>query len=356
MINLIQEACKSGARKYKACEIINISIRTLERWTQENGTEDRRKLVKRIPANKLTHEQYNMVLNIANSKQYQNLPPCKIVPLLADSGRYIASESTFYRILRAENQLSHRLASKPSKHHKPNEYTAYMSNQIWSWDISYLPSNIRGLYYYLYLIVDVFSRKIVGFSVHEQESANHASRLITQACLDENILRDQVVLHSDNGGPMKAATMLATLERLGVLPSFSRPSVSDDNPYSEALFRTLKYHQSFPAMRKFDNISTARAWCESFANWYNHEHLHSGLKFITPHQRHSGLDAMIMSKRAAVYKLAQQQNPERWSRNTRNWTLPLVVTLNPNKKNKDISCATEVLIDVDNVNGDRRSA
>jgi putative transposase len=356
VICLIQEACTSGARKHKACEILNISLRTLERWTKENGIEDKRKFIKRTPANKLTQEQYNMVLTISNSKKYQDLPPCKIVPLLADSGQYIASESTFYRILRAENQLCHRQPSKIAKHHKPNEYLASGSNQVWSWDISYLSSNIKGLYYYLYLIVDVFSRKIVGFSVYEQESANHASSLITQACLDENIMRDQIVLHSDNGGPMKGATMLATLERLGVLPSFSRPSVSDDNPYSESLFRTLKYHPTFPRISKFDSINTARDWCEKFVYWYNNEHLHSGLKFITPQQRHSGLDVYIMKKRDAVYKLAQEQNPERWSKKTRNWTLPNIVTLNPNKKNKKNVCDLEVLEELHNVNGDLRSA
>jgi len=237
--------------------------------------------------------------------------------------------------LRAEKQLAHRQASRPAKHHRPKSYVANGPNQVWTWDISYLPSQIKGLYYYLYMIVDIYSRKIVGFSVHNQESAEHAASLMTQACLDEKVSPDQLVLHSDNGSPMKGATMLATLENLGVMPSFSRPSVSDDNPYSEALFRTVKYHQSFPALSRFATIKDARIWCEKFVLWYNFEHLHSGLKFVTPEQRHMGVDKDIRLNRHAVYQLAKKQNPERWSGNTRNWTLPAGVALNPDRKNKN---------------------
>ena len=216
---------------------------------------------------------------------------------------------------------------------------------------SYLPTRVAGLYFYLYIIVDIYSRKIVGFSVHEQELASHAANLITQACLDEGVSRDQLVLHSDNGVPMKGATMLATLEKLGVVPSFSRPSVSDDNPYSEALFRTAKYHPSFPMLDKFGAILDARQWSEKFVCWYNNEHLHSALKFVTPHQRHTGLDKEIRAKRHQVYQLAKEQQPKRWSGNTRNWSLPDIVTLNPNKKNKQECTAAsndaELLISIE---------
>jgi len=261
--------------------------------------------------------------------------------MLADEGRYIASESTFYRILHAENQLTHRQSSRPAKHHKPDAYEAAGANQVWSWDISYLPTKIRGLYFYLYMIVDIFSRKIVGWSVHEVESSEHAAQLIKQACLDEKINREQIVLHSDNGSSMKGATMLAMLQTLGVLPSFSRPSVSDDNPYSEALFKTLKYHPTFPKWTKFSEMNEARVWCEKFVVWYNQVHLHSALKFVTPLQRHNGEDGAIRHKRHLVYVLAKKQNPERWSGKSRNWSLPEIVTLNPNKKtelNKRESC------------------
>lgn len=331
---MIYEACNAGARKRKACAVLELSMRTVERWEKENGLQDQRKLVKRVPTNKLTPEQRNMVISTANNATYRDLSPSKIVPLLADAGQYIASESTFYRILRAENQLAHRQASRSAKHHRPEAYEANGPNQVWTWDISYLPTQIRGLYVYLYMIVDIYSRKIVGFSVHDQELSSHAANLITQACLDEGVLRDQLVLHSDNGVPMKGATMLATLEKLGVVPSFSRPSVSDDNPYSEALFRTIKYHPTFPMLDKFETILDARQWSEKFVRWYNNEHLHSALKFVTPQQRHSGADKTIRANRHLVYQMAKAQYPERWSGQTRDWSLPDTVTLNPNKKNR----------------------
>jgi putative transposase len=190
-IMLVAQSCKAGARKRKACELLGLSVRTLERWEKDDGTDDKRKTTQRIPANKLTQEQRDMVLKTANSVVYQNLPPCKIVPLLADEGCYIASESTFYRVLRAENQLAHRRLSSCVKHHRPKTYIADGRNQVWSWDISYLPTQVSGLYFYLYMIVDIYSRKIVGFSVHEQESSEYSANLITQACLDENVARDQ---------------------------------------------------------------------------------------------------------------------------------------------------------------------
>jgi transposase InsO family protein len=252
--------------------------------------------------------------------------------MLADDGFYIGSESTIYRVLRAENQLCHRQATRTAKHHKPKAYEATKCNQVWTWGISYLPTQVRGLYFYLYMIVDIYSRKIVGWSIHEVESSEHAAKLIKQACLDENIYQDQLVLHSDNGSSMKGATMLAMLQNLGVIPSFSRPSVSDDNPYSEALFKTLKYHPTFPMIEKFGTISDSRIWSEKFVEWYNKQHLHSALKFVTPEQRHKGEDIVIRQKRHKVYQEAKKSNPQRWASSTRNWALTNTVMLNPNKK------------------------
>jgi putative transposase len=327
----VEEACASGGRKFKACEVLGITIRTLERWAKVGGLKDKRASAPRFSGNKLSQKERDNVLAIANSKQYQNLPPCKIVPQLADEGQYLASESTFYRVLLEHKQLTHRQLSRSPKHHRPETYVACGANQVWSWDISYLASQIRGLYFYLYLILDVFSRKIVGWSIHEVEASEHAARLVKQACMDEKINRNQVVLHSDNGKPMKGVTMLTMLQELGVLPSFSRPSVSDDNPYSEALFRTLKYHPTFPRLNKFKDITEARIWCEKFVYWYNTEHLHSGLNFITPNQRHTGEGSIILNKRHAVYEIAKKKHPERWSGKTRNWSLPNTVSLNPNR-------------------------
>ena len=283
-----------------------------------------------------------MILSVANSQKYCDLPPSKIVPCLADEGRYIASESSFYRVLRDAKQLAHRQCSKPASHHKPKAFTAMGPGQVWSWDISYLPTTVLGQYFYLYLIMDIYSRKIVGWSIHETQSSNYASALIKQSCLDEGIEKNQLVLHSDNGKPMKGITMLAMLQTLGVMPSFSRPSVSDDNPYSESLFKTIKYHPSFPAITRFNTIEDARIWMENFASWYNTQHLHSALKFVTPQQRHDGLDKSILEKRHQVYQMAKAQNPVRWSGNTRNWTLPEYVSLNPDRK---VACDNGEIMD-----------
>ncbi len=334
-ILLVKEAQENGARKHKACEILEISVRTLERWEKPDGIADKRKKADRPPqANQLTKEERAMILAIVNSKKYRDLSPSKVVPLLADEGLYIASESTFYRVLHQEKQLTHRQRSRPSKHHKPKSFTATGANQVWSWDISYFPTTVKGLYFYLYTIIDIYSRKIVGWSIHDRESAEHGSALIKQACLDENVERAQLVLHSDNGKPMKGATMLAMLESLGVLPSFSRPSVSDDNPFSESLFKTVKYHHTFPYVNRFNAIVDARSWMETFTTSYNTEHLHSGIKFVTPEQRHTGQDERVLKKRNQVYQLARQQKPARWSGKTRNWSRAKAVTLNPDRKTK----------------------
>lgn len=337
-VELITEANNAGARKQEACKLLNITLRTLQRWEKEQGLTDKRQRLSRSePVNKLTQKEREMILAIANDKIYYNLPPSKIVPMLADKGVYIASESSFYRVLRKAGQLTHRGLSKKPKNNKPKAYIATSINQVWSWDISYLPSQVQGLYYYLYMIIDIYSRKIVGWSIHEKESSELASLLISQACLDENISEKQLVLHSDNGSPMKGATMIATLEKLGVVPSFSRPSVSDDNPFSESLFKTLKYHANFPKYEKFATIVGAREWVEDFVNWYNTQHLHSGIKFVTPAQRHQGLDQMILHKRHMVYRMAKLQHPDRWSGNTRDWSHIEAVSLNPNKKLQQIS-------------------
>lgn len=326
---LVEEANLAGARKFKACELLGITLRTLERWKKAGGLVDKRAQAQRSVSHSLSAEERQRVLAIAGSAEYADLPPCKIVPTLASKGIYVASESSFYRILRFAKQLTHRLQTKAPRHSRPQVYAASGPNQLWSWDITYMPSQVKGLFFYLYLAIDIYSRKIVGWRVHEQQSAELAALFIEEACIVEGISLEQLVLHADNGGPMKGMTMLAMLEKLGVTPSFSRPSVSDDNAYSESLFRTLKYHQSFPVAKKFADVSEASCWCERFVHWYNCEHLHSGIKFVTPQQRHNGEDVAILAKRDEVYAEAKLQNPRRWSGATRNWQPIGAVMLNP---------------------------
>jgi putative transposase len=262
-----------------------------------------------------------------------NLSPHQIVPSLADRGEYVGSESSFYRILAEEEMLNHRGRSKPREMQRPAAYEAVKPNQLYSWDITYLLSSIRGQYFYLYLFLDLFSRKIVGWEVHENESMELSSRLLQRICLTEGIDKGQLHVHSDNGGPMKGATMLVTMQWLGVVPSFSRPSVSNDNPFSESLFKTLKYCPEYPS-KPFDGIEDARAWVEKFVSWYNTQHLHSGINFVTPESKHQGDDVEILNNRNVIYMAARAKNPNRWSGKTRNWKPIDSVKLNNLKKEK----------------------
>ena len=300
----------------------------MQRWQKEKVPTDKRCGPKTTPANKLTNKERMNILAIANSKEYCNQPPSQIVPNLADQGIYIASESTFYRVLKQAKQAKHRGTSAPRTHTKPGELVALKPNQVWSWDISYLPREILGQFFYLYMFEDIYSRKIVGAHVYEKESAEYAAMVISKAYLAEDLHAGEVTLHSDNGSPMKGSTMLATLQRLGIMPSFSRPSVSDDNPFSEALFRTVKYCPFYPS-KPFSSLTEAQDWVLNFVDWYNNAHKHSGINFVTPNSRHQEVDGVILSKRAQLYATAQQKNPNRWSRNIRNWQAAGPVYLNP---------------------------
>jgi putative transposase len=237
-----------------------------------------------------------------------------------------------YRVLRAHKQLRHRGAERPrQQRNKPRALCATAPNQLFSWDITYLPTLVTGIYFYLYLFMDIFSRKIVGWQIYETESSELAAEVMRDLCERENIAPNQVVLHSDNGSPMKGATMLATLQSLGVMPSFSRAAVSNDNPYSESLFKTLKYRPDYPA-RAFESLFAARQWVGTFVHWYNHEHRHSGVRFVTPEQRHAGQDTVLLAKRVQVYEAAKTKHPQRWSGSTRNWEPVRVVHLNPDQQ------------------------
>ena len=333
MTACIDEACAAGARVTEACRVVMISPRTLQRWREEGEVKiDGRKEAgsQREPANKLSEHERQQILEIANQPEFAHMPPCQIVPALADRGLYIASESSFYRVLREADQLARRGKAKPPARQRPAPLQASAPNQLWSWDITYLATTIKGMFFYLYLIMDVYSRKIVGWEVFETESAEQAAQVFRKAHLREGIRAESLVLHSDNGSPMKGATMLSTLQRLGVMPSFSRPSVSDDNPYSEALFKTLKYHPGFPD-KPFDSLQEAREWVAGFQHWYDQVHRHSALKFVTPAQRHCGDDGAILEQRHALYEVVKARHPERWSGPSRNWEPEKTVYLNPGK-------------------------
>lgn len=288
---------------------------------------DRRpEAVRPHPANKLSGQERAAVLRVANEPRFASLPPTQIVPRLADEGRYLASESSFYRILREETQLAPRGRARAPCRRAVPRHCATGANRLYAWDITYLPGPVAGRFFFLYLVLEVYSRKIVAHEVHDQESAEHAAQLIEQAVRREGVPPGVLIVHQDNGSPMKGSTYLAKLAELGIRPSYSRPGVSDDNAYAESLFRTCKYRPEFPGA--FATLDDARAWVLSFARWYNHEHKHRNLKFVSPAQRHQGIDRAIFAKRTAVYETARAKHPARWSGRIRNWSLPNEVWLN----------------------------
>ena len=283
------------------------------------------------PHNKLTAQEYEALLAVLNSEEFKDLPPSQIVPRLADQGLYLASESTMQRLLRSRHQNTHRRSERPAqKRHKPFALKATVVNQVYTWDITYLPTTIKGQYFYLYVFVDIFSRFIVGAQVFESESADLAAEMIRDICERHGIDKGKVFLHSDNGSPMKGQTMLAMMHDLGVIASRSRPSVSNDNPYSESLFGTLKYRPLMP-VKPFESIQQARQWVIGLVDWYNQDHRHSAIKFVTPAQRHLGQDVQLLQQRADIYAQARDLHPQRWSKNTRNWSRITEVHLNPDK-------------------------
>ena len=332
---------ESGARLSPAAKMLGLSARTVIRWRLGNECVDKRKGPQEAPCGKLSSQERQRILKIANSPEYRDLSPKQIVPKLADMGLYLASESTFYRILREEKQVNHREASRPASSPRPREHVATGACQVWSWDITYLKTNVNGMFFYLYTIMDVWSRKIVAARVFEKECMEHSAALFSQACWRHGVGRDQLALHSDNGSPMKGATMLATMQKLGVAASFSRPSVSNDNPFSESLFRTMKYRPEYPS-RPFASIEEAQRWVDAFVDWYNKEHLHSAIRFVTPDDRHYGREAPILAERCRVYEEARSRRPNRWSQEIRNWEPVKIDRLNTVKSSEDKSVLLNV--------------
>lgn len=338
VVELIAEAVSSGARLSIACEEAEISTRTYNRWTSDylisNEYIDRRTIsIHPEPHNKLSPDEKQTIINVVNIPEFSSLPPSQIVPILADRGIYLASESTFYRVLKENNELHHRGRSKEPMTRPISTHAATAPNRVYTWDITYLNGPIKGRHYYLYLISDLFSRKIIAWEVWEVESAENASELIRRAIIAEHLTTREhpLVLHSDNGSPMKGATMLETLYNLGITPSRSRPRVSNDNPYAESLFKTLKYRCNYQP-KGFATLDEARQWVFNFVEWYNNNHRHSGIKFLTPNQRHApDHGKKVLAKRDLVYKTAKLKNPERWSRATRDWSIVDKVWLNPEK-------------------------
>jgi putative transposase len=258
----IAQARAEGARLAPACTLAGINARTLRRWNAGDGLAqgDRRPDAERsVPAHALTEAERARIIAVANEPRFAETPPARIVPTLADEGVYIASESSFYRVLREHGQMNRRGRAQPPRASRPpTTHIATGPAEVWCWDVTFLPAQIQGRWFYLYLILDLYSRKIVGFEVHDTDSADHAARLARRTALAEGVhaMPARPVLHGDNGATLKATTVLAMLHWLGIKPSYSRPRVSDDNPFVEALFRTVKYRPAFP-LKGFADLQAA---------------------------------------------------------------------------------------------------
>lgn len=331
ILELIAEAQAAGARLARACDLLGISARSVERWRRDPEVEDRRCGPHHRPSNALGPAEEAQVITVLTSARYAGLSPKQLVPHLADEGLYLASESTMYRLQRRHGlRTRRRTMSRTNVSRASTVHQATGPNEVWSWDISWLPTTVRGAYLYLYLIMDVWSRRIVGWHIADRESAEVAAALITRTCAEGKVDSRGLVLHSDNGKAMRGSTMLSTLQWLGVIPSFSRPHVSDDNPYSEALFRTLKHTPAYPRL-PFADLSSATAWVHRFTGWYNGTHRHSAIRYVTPDQRHQGKEAAVLTGRHELYERMRQANPVRWSGRTRNWSPVGAVALNPER-------------------------
>ncbi len=333
----IDVAHAAGARLKLACATAGIEIRTLQRWKLGAGLvsgDGRPQAVRPVPGHALSEAERARVLAVANEPRFAAVPPARIVPMLADEGIYLASESTFSRMLREHGQTAHRGRAKaPKAVRPPTTHIATEARQVWCWDMTYLPAQVMGRWFHLYLILDLYSRKIVGWEAHDSDHADHAAHLVRRTALAEGIaaMGTKPVLHGDNGSTLKATTVLAMLNWLGVKPSYSRPRVSDDNAYAESLFRTAKYRPEFPA-KGFVDLEQARTWAADFVRWYNFDHRHSGIRYVSPAQRHAGDDHAILAARHDLYLKARERNPARWSGDTRNWTPIGAVTLNPERE------------------------
>ena len=336
LVRDLEHAREHGARLIPACALAGIDAGTLRRWKAADGLRpgDRRPDAARsVPSHALSEAERARIIAVANEPRFAETPPARIVPALADEGIYIASESSFHRVLRAHGQMNRRGRARPPRTSRPpTTHIATRPGDVWCWDVTFLPAQIQGRWFYFYLIVDLYSRKIVGFEVHDTDSAEHAAHLARRTALAEGVHAKPVrpVLHGDNGATLKATTVLAMLHWLGIEPSYSRPRVSDDNAFAEALFRTAKYRPEFP-LKGFADLDSARQWAMRFVHWYNHEHRHSGIRYVTPAQRHAGQDGPVLAARHAVYQDARQRNPQRWSGSTRNWKPVGAVTLNPER-------------------------
>jgi len=288
----------------EACATLGVPRST---WysRQKPKAQDRRR-----PPRRLADAERTEVLSVLNSEGYRDEAVPTVHAQLLDEGRYLCSERTMYRILKAERQVRQRRHEREHPEYKKPELLATGPNQVWSWDITKIKGPKSWIFYDLYVVIDIFSRCVVSWCITEYESGEQARALIGAACAREGVGHNQLTVHSDRGRAMRSKRLADLLGQLGVGRSFNRPHVSNDNPYSESHFKTLKYRPGYP--ERFGSIEDARSHMRAFFQWYNTEHRHSGIAMMTPEQVHAGKAAEVRQKRQAVLDAAYQKHPERF--------------------------------------------
>ena len=324
------------------CRALGLPRATLYRcWRQKEPDTAKRPRPK--PDRALSEAERQNILDVLHSKRFCDEPPAEVYASLLDEGRYLCSVRTMYRILKAADELKERRQQSVHPIYTKPELLATAPNQVWSWDITKLKGPVKWSYFHLYVILDIFSRYVVGWMVATRESATLAQRLIEETCLKQKITAEQLTLHADRGSSMKSKLVAMLLADLGVTKTHSRPYVSNDNPFSESQFKTMKYRPEFPA--RFGSIEDARAFCLDFFYWYNNQHHHSGIGFVTPEEMHYGRAEELRKARQFVLNQAHQQHPERFvNKAPRAPELPEAVWINPPTKatdeSNDTSCIT----------------
>jgi putative transposase len=308
-----------------ACRALGAAPATIYR--RRRPPEPRPARPRAVPARALSEPERQTVLAELYSERFVDCSPAQVWATLLDEGRYLASERTFYRLLAANGQVRERRDQLTHPAYAKPELLAERPNELWSWDISKLKGPVKWTYFYLYVILDVFSRYAVGWTVQHRENAQLAKALIGQAAEQQKVTQGQLTVHADRGPAMTSKPVAFLLADLGVLKSHNRPYTSTDNPYSEAHFKTLKYRPEFPD--RFANIEHARSFCRRFFDWYNHEHRHSGIGLMTPSAVHHGRAKALHAERQRVLQAAYAATPERFVRRPpRPPALPTAVWIN----------------------------
>lgn len=308
ILDFIDEAKRQAVSERTTCSLLGISRRTIQNW-RKWGLRDRRKGSARVVVHKLSVDEEECVYQAAISRRFADSTPEQIVATLAQEKLYYGSVSTFYRILRKREALEHRRESKkPRQGKRPDKIPVTGPNQVWAWDITWLKTAVVGLFHYAYTIIDIYDRTLIGWTIEETESEEHACRLFSRAMRNHGVCPE--IVHADNGNAMRGVTLGVFLDNLKISRSYSRPRCSNDNAFMETWYKTLKYTVGYP--RFFASIEHARIWFADFVNWYNNDHLHSALAYVTPMQRRTGAADLIYAVRNQTIAEARAKNPSRW--------------------------------------------